>query len=98
MGGFRVSESAEADLIAIYDYTEATFGSYQAEAYLSGLERTFELLAEFPLIGLQIDDLAAKHRRFRFQAHHIYYTEDGDGIVIHAVFHSARDIRPDVFG
>ena len=58
MGGFRVSESAEADLIAIYDYTEATFGSYQAEAYLSGLERTFELLAEFPLIGLQIDDLA----------------------------------------
>jgi len=47
MGGFRVSESAEADLIAIYDYTEATFGSYQAEAYLSGLERTFELLAEF---------------------------------------------------
>jgi toxin ParE1/3/4 len=51
MGSFRLSESAKADLGAIYDYTEATFGSYQAEAYLSGLERTFGLLADFPLIG-----------------------------------------------
>lgn len=37
MAEFRLSERAESDLIAIYDYTEQTFGSYQAEAYFAGL-------------------------------------------------------------
>jgi toxin ParE1/3/4 len=48
---FRLSERAEHDLIEIYDYTEETFGAYQAEAYHAGLERTFDLLASFHRIG-----------------------------------------------
>ncbi|MFA6205285.1 MAG: type II toxin-antitoxin system RelE/ParE family toxin, partial [Methylocystis sp.] len=38
---FRLSRRAHADLLDIYAFTEATFGSYQAEAYYSGLERSF---------------------------------------------------------
>jgi toxin ParE1/3/4 len=50
---FRLSERAEQDLIQIYDYTEETFGPYQADAYHSGLEHTFGLLADFPVLGGQ---------------------------------------------
>jgi len=45
LASFRLSAHAEADLIAIYDHTDAMFGRYQADAYLSGLERIFALLA-----------------------------------------------------
>lgn len=48
MARFLLSERAKAELVAIYDDSEAHFGSYQADAYLAGLERTFGLLADFP--------------------------------------------------
>ena len=57
MADFRLSERAERDLIEIYDYTEETFGAYQAEAYHAGLEHTFDLLANVPLIGRPADEI-----------------------------------------
>jgi toxin ParE1/3/4 len=47
----KLSARAEADLLDIYDHTESTFGAYQAAAYLAGLERTFDLLANFPRVA-----------------------------------------------
>lgn len=98
MGSFRLSDRARAELVEIYDDSEARFGSYQADAYLAGLERTFGLLADFPGIGQAADHLKAGYRRFRFQAHIVFYNEDRDGVVIRAVIHGARDIRPELFG
>ncbi|WP_315736211.1 MULTISPECIES: type II toxin-antitoxin system RelE/ParE family toxin [unclassified Bradyrhizobium] len=97
MAEFKLSARAEADLLEIYDYTNSTFGTYQADAYHAGLERTFDLLANFPRIGASVDDIAPGHRRFRFQAHIVFYTEDRDGVVIRAIMHHSREIRPDLF-
>ena len=97
MANFRLSDRAKAELVAIYDDSEAHFGSYQADAYLAGLERIFGLLADFPGIGQAADALKAGFRRFRFQAHIVFYTEDRDGVLIRAVVHGARDIRPELF-
>ncbi len=97
MTEFRLSERAERDLIEIYDHTEEAFGAYQAEAYHSGLERTFDLLASFSRIGRNVDDIAPGFRRFRFQAHNVFYTEEAGFILIRAVLHQARDVRPDLF-
>lgn len=72
MAEFRLSLRAEADLIAIFAESEAQFGEYQAEAYFSGLRRTFELIADFPKIGLTSDEIAPEHRRFRFQSHYVF--------------------------
>lgn len=94
---YHLSARAEADLLAIYDYTVDHFGSYQAEAYLAGLERIFGLLADFPGIGQSADHLAPGFRRFRFQSHYIFYTPDGDSVIVHAIPHTARDIRPELF-
>src|ERR1700744_2976770 len=97
MASYRLSSRASADIIAIYEYTEANFGAYQADAYHEGLERTFGLLADFSRIGQSVDELRAGYRRFRFQSHFVFYTADVDAVVIRAVLHAAKDIRPQLF-
>jgi toxin ParE1/3/4 len=74
-----------------------TFGKYQAEAYHAGLERSFGLLADFPRIGQSVDELGTGYRRFRFQSHNIFYKEEAAYIVIRAIYHSAQDIKPQLF-
>jgi toxin ParE1/3/4 len=92
---FRLSERARTDLVAIYERTAATFGEYQADAYHSGLERSFGLLADFPQIGAAVDDLAPGYRRFRFQSHLIFYTAEPSGVVIRTVLTTpATSARP----
>jgi toxin ParE1/3/4 len=97
MAEFRLTVRARADLIDIYDFTENKFGVYQADAYHAGLIRTFGLLTDFPRIGQPVDELAAGYRRFRFQSHLIFYTEQSDYIEIRAIVHGAQDIRPQLF-
>ena len=94
---YRLSVRARAQLVDIYVFTESKFGAYQAEAYHSGLERTFGLIAEFPRIGQPVDELAAGYRRFRFQSHYIYYTEEPAFVLIRTVIHCAQRIRPQLF-
>ena len=94
---FRLSERAEAELLAIYQDSEARFGSYQAEAYHAGLDRIFGLLADFPRIGQEASALRVGYRRFRFQAHFVFYSEDAEGVLIRTILHAARDIRPELF-
>jgi toxin ParE1/3/4 len=97
MAEHRLSERTRADLIDIYDFTESRFGEYQAEAYYAGLIRSFGLLADFPLMGQQVDELASGYRRFRFQSHLIFYTVQPDHVEIRAIVHGAQDIRPQLF-
>jgi len=81
----------------VYNYTESQFGAYQADAYAAGLIRTFGLLADFPAIGQAADDLREGLRRFRFQAHFVYYTVSTGALEIRGVLHHARQIRPSLF-
>jgi len=97
MAEFRLTERARADLIEIYDFTERKFGAYQADAYYSGLVRSFGLLADFPRIGQPVDELAAGYRRFGFQSHSIFDTVQTDCVEIRAIVHNAQDIRPQLF-
>jgi len=83
--------------LAIYRYGAARFGTYQAEAYHSGLDRIFGLLADFPLMGQDAGTLRAGYRRFHFQSHIIFYTEDAEGVVIRSIVHQSRQIRPELF-
>ncbi|WP_456717018.1 type II toxin-antitoxin system RelE/ParE family toxin [Bradyrhizobium sp. USDA 4353] len=81
----------------MYAYTETHFGSYQADAYASGLIRTFELLSDFPAIDQSADEFRAGLRRFRFQAHVVYYTVSIEAVEIRGVLHHARRIRSSLF-
>lgn len=97
MANYRLSELARKQVQDIGYFTAKQFGFYQAKAYHAGLERTFGLLADFPKIGAEASELLAGARRFRFQSHVIFYTEEPDGVLIRAVFHGAQNIRSELF-
>jgi plasmid stabilization system protein ParE len=48
MGAYRLLPSAKLDIEAIHEYTCETWSPAQARAYLAGLRRRLEQLAEFP--------------------------------------------------
>jgi toxin ParE1/3/4 len=97
MAEYRLSVRARLQLLDIYQFAASTFGAYQADAYHAGLERTFGLLADFPRIGQSVEELAPRHRRFHFQSHNIFYTEEPTYVLIRAIYHRGQDIRPQLF-
>ncbi|MCC8954243.1 type II toxin-antitoxin system RelE/ParE family toxin [Bradyrhizobium sp. Pear77] len=96
MAECRLSVRARAQLFDIYGFTSMTFGQYQAEAYHAGLERPFGLLADFHALDNRSRNWP-RHRRFRFQSHSVFYTEEAGYILIRALYHHAQDIRPQPF-
>ena len=99
--GYKLSVLAEQQLEEILEFTEDRFGPDQTDAYALGLQKTFELLAEFPGIGSvkHASEIKRTWLRFRFQSHHIFYAqnEDGTGVLIEALVHASRDLCSNVF-
>ena len=97
MAEFRIAPGARNDLLDIYEFSESRFGATQADAYLSGLERTFGLLADFPGMGSSCDEVLARLKRFRFQSHYVFYFAEVDHVLIRGVIHVRQNIRPELF-
>jgi toxin ParE1/3/4 len=97
VGEYRLSIKTRVDLVHIYTSSHANFGRYQADAYYAGLERTFGLIADFPGIGTNSDELVVGYRRFRFQSHYIFYSQEADHVLIRALIHVRQSLRPELF-
>ena len=69
----------------------------QADAYIAGFQKTFDLIAAFPGVGRSADELAHGYRRFRYQSHYIFYTQDSDHVLIRMIVHTAQDLRAELF-
>jgi toxin ParE1/3/4 len=93
MAEAHLSEAAAGDLEAIYLHGFARFGEMQAEAYADGLRRTLSLLADNPRLGPACDDVRPRYRRFRYQAHVIFYRVVGQTVRVIRVLHSAMDVE-----
>lgn len=86
-----LSDSAEAALADIYIYTETTWGSMQAESYVSGIFDKFEAIAlrltPWRSIApeLEVDGFFT-----RYQRHYIFWRKFDNGqIGIAAILHDA---------
>jgi toxin ParE1/3/4 len=97
MADYRISERARQRLVEVYAHSEILFGRAQADAYLAGFEKLFELIAAFPGIGRSADELRPGYRRYRHQSHYIFYTTALDHVLIETILHIAQDLRPDLF-
>jgi toxin ParE1/3/4 len=97
VGEYRLSRLAREQIRDIGRFTLKRFGHYQAKAYHAGLERTFGLLADFPMMGVEVAEILVGLRRFRFQSHVIFYSLEPHGILIRAVLHAAQNARPELF-
>ena len=92
MAEYRLTVRAHADVLSIFAFSDEKFGRYQAEAYHAGLERTFGLLADFPGIGVAADEVVPGYRRFRFQSHYIFYSQEPDHVLVRALIHVRQDL------
>lgn len=88
---YRLSRKAEADIIQIYVTGVEAFGVDQAERYHQGLERTFGLLAEFPLAAPERVELRGSPRIHPYKSHIVIYQLDGADIFILRVRHASED-------
>ena len=77
------------DYINIRRYTLKKWGEKQSKHYLNDLKKTFELIAEMPLMGENcLESLGKEVYRFPSGSHIIYYlAASNKEIVIFAILH-----------
>jgi toxin ParE1/3/4 len=91
MADYVFSAAAEADVQAIFLFSEENFGARQTDIFMDGLDRALRSLAETPRIGRTADDLRPGLFRFRYQSHMIFYTIEPHRIVIRRILHARMD-------
>jgi toxin ParE1/3/4 len=93
MPSYELSVEAAVDIESIGDEGMASFGFAQALKYQLALESRFELLAQFPRIGMPTYDLLPGLYRFPYQSHMIFYTMAAEGVFIVRVLHARADFK-----
>lgn len=82
---------AEADLAAIWDYTQQTWSAVQAEAYLRGLEDTLSLLAAHPQMARPRAEFSPEVRLFPYRQHLVIFALRADALEVIRVVHARSD-------
>jgi len=85
---FELSKRARSDIKNIARYTIENFGNAQAEEYLEGLYRSFELLVDNPKLGRE---WKPGKRRYIYRMHYIYYRLGADSVFVTHVRHSIQN-------
>jgi len=98
MSGYRLTDSAGADLAAIFWQSLEQFGPSQTERYLGELENLFSDLALFPNAARLRSDLTPPVRVRRHKAHVIVYNVEPDGVAILRIRHVHEDWLSDAVG
>ncbi len=73
MLGYKLSKSAQQDLIQIALYGDVRFGIIQSDSYRDQLKKRFSLIAESPMMYPAVDHIRTGYRRSVCEAHSIYY-------------------------
>jgi toxin ParE1/3/4 len=87
----RVTPPAEADLVAIAEYTIEYFGARQAAIYRDGLLEAMAMLADNPFMGLDQDHIKPNTRRLVHQRHSIYYKIRQDEVLVLRILGPGQD-------
>jgi toxin ParE1/3/4 len=95
---YRLSKSAEKDLIEIWNYTADIWGRTQAEKYLKKLETRFLDLANYPSKGKVRNDIGfeVEYLSYSEAKHIIFYRPFDSGIAIARVLHERMDIQKQI--
>ncbi len=93
---YKLSAAAQKSITGIVAFTDETFGPHQTEAYIAGLEASFNLLVRFPGVGAAMFELKPGLRRYRYQSHHIYYSRHATFLLIEDVIQVRRNLRRDL--
>ena len=91
MSRYVLTPKAKDDLSGIWDYTETTWGTRQAEIYVRLIERGINLIAADPRRGRPCDDIRPGYRRFSVGSHVVYFREGEGAITVVRILHQRMD-------
>ena len=89
---YRLTKSAEKDLVDIWNYTTKEWSEAQAEFYLNQLDARFLLLAENPMLGRVRKELWEGVYSLGSGQHIIFYRYSQGRVEILRVLHASRDV------
>jgi len=95
---FRVAPDAYDDLGQIEDWVSEHFGPLYAAKTHASLFAQFEMLVDFPHMGLQRPDISSRPIRFLFSGHYWIVYELDIPLIIHRIIHAARDLSDQDLG
>jgi toxin ParE1/3/4 len=86
------SPRATDDIDQIYDYTDATWGLAQADAYVRGLRQECQSLANGIKRGRKITVRRSGYLLVAFQSHFIAYKETDRLVIVVRILHRRMNI------
>ena len=87
----HVRESAERDLLGIWQYSFEQWGELQADKYLDELDSGIKKLADNPEVGIKRDYVRDEYRVLFVGSHAVYYRVTPDTVHIIRVLHGRMD-------
>jgi toxin ParE1/3/4 len=96
-----ISDEAEADLVAIYDYIADRAGTNTAFRFVESIETYCLGFASVPERGTRRDDVRPGLRTvgFRRRATILFeFLPGSDRVVIHGIYYAGRSLSPDQAG
>ncbi len=93
MAKVKLSAAARADLVEIRLYSREQFSADVADAYYTGFDDVFDLLARHSLAGAERSELGRGIRCLTHRKHRVFHSVQGDTVIIIRIIHHARDAR-----
>lgn len=90
---FKLSVKAHADIKKILRYSFQQFGESQAIKYKSGLEASFQLLADNPNMGRECNEIRDGYFRHEHEKHIIFYRQRLNDILIVTIIHDRMSLN-----
>jgi toxin ParE1/3/4 len=88
----RLSPAAEADVEAIWDFTEGRWGRSQAIGYVRDLDATCTGIAKGRVSSFSAEDIRPGYRKAACGSHMIYFRQDGGDIEVVRILHQSMDV------
>lgn len=88
----RFSPQALQDIELVAAYGIEQFGAAQAELYQDEMFKQFDLLAEYPRLGLMISHPSKELYRFGYGSHVIVYSTEPESLTIRRILHGRMDV------
>ena len=88
----RLSPAAEADIDAIWDYSEKRWGRPQADRYVRDIDATCTGIAEGRVRSLSAEAVRPGYRKAACGSHMIYFVKDGGDIIVIRILHQSMDV------
>jgi len=88
---YKTSKLAEEDLLAIFLHGIENYGVKKAQQYSAEIDRTFNLLADYPGMGKTREELFPGALSFSVGSHIIFYRKITEQIEIARILHRRMD-------